>query len=270
MPAAPGFVTQPPAAPSSPQGIAVSSDVASAWPDWRWALPVLAVAIAGGFAWARRRRPASIDTWEETVAEPVAEEPAPAPESMPPTPPRPAPARAIASGLLEFEPIALRLSLVYATLQFRLRLTAQTAIPAGRVLGDMISAHGSLSQAVQLEPEPDELGLLRPFPPLAAGEVLEAFGELRLPLKAVRPVQQGGAAFMVPLVRLALLGDPDPAAPLLELGCVFTVGVPGHGPALAPLRFDTGPRDFTDLDAREIPAARRTSVTALDPARAAG
>lgn len=163
----------------------------------------------------------------------------------------------------------MRLSLVYATLQFRLLLRTQTEIPAGKLLGDMISAHGSLPQSMQLAPPPEALGVLQPIPPLAPGQTLDVKGELRLPLNAIRPLQQGAASFMVPLVRLALLGD-EGTSPHLELGCVFTVGIPGSGPALAPLRLDTGPRDFATLAAREIETARRTALLALDPARAAG
>jgi len=183
-----------------------------------------------------------------------------------------------ARGQIDFQPVAMRLSLVYATLQFRMMLTAGTEFPPGRVFGDMISAHGSLPQSHQLFPAVEKLALMHTFSRLSPGQTLEVKGEIRLPLNAIRPVQQGGASFMVPLVRVALLGDNEPGLPHLELGCAFTIGLLTGGPALAPLRLDTGPRDFTGLSGREIEAARRTSLIAadisadrgLDPARAAG
>ncbi|MCJ2178965.1 hypothetical protein [Novosphingobium album (ex Hu et al. 2023)] len=169
-----------------------------------------------------------------------------------------------------FEPGAMRLSLVYATLQFRLVLTARTDIPSGQLLADMISAHASMPRDQQLAPPPETLGVVQAFPRMTPGQVLEIKGELQVPLAAVRPLQRNGASFMVPLVRLALVGEDDPTLPHLELGFVFTVGLAGEGPALAPLRLDAGPRQITGLAGREIEPARRTVLLALDPARATG
>lgn len=283
VPAISAAPSQAPAASEAPAAAQASAPVANkGWPLWWWALPAVLLTLAAAWLVARRRRPVAEEPWEEEPLEappepvtrtPDAADPAPAPVRTPApafaTAPAGAQEPARASGLLEFQPIAMRLSLVYATLQYRLLLTSQTDIPEGRLLGDMISAHGSLPQAAQLEPPPEALPLLQTITPMAAGQVLDLKGELRLPLTAVRPVRQGDAAFMVPLVRLALLGN-ERATPHLELGCVFTIGVPGSGPALAPLRLDTGPRDFTTLSAREIEAARRTVLLPLDPARAAG
>lgn len=261
------------------------------WPAWWWAIPAAPAALALAFLLMRRRsasateEEAGIEEKPEQIELPVEPAPEPAPpvrESIPPPIPAPAFARARAAepapssqairarGEIAFEPVAMRLSLVYATLQFRVRLTAQTEIPAGRLLADMISAHGSLPQSMQLAPPPEALGAIQAIAPLAPGQVQEMKGELQLPLNAIRPVHHDGASFMVPLVRLALLGSGDPALPHLEIGCVFTVGIPGAGPALAPLRLDTGPREFTSLAAREIETARRTVLLGLDPARAAG
>lgn len=261
----------------------------SSWPGWWLAIPAVLAILILSFLLTRRRSQPAESGWDEPLQEEstVASEPVPMPTitaalpaAVPPPIPvllsetlqiagNPAPELARARGQLDFQPVALRLSLVYATLQFRLLLTAQTEIPEGRLLGDMISAHGSLSQVAQLQPSPEELVPLQRIPRLAPGQVYEVKGDLRLPLNAIRPVKQGEASFMVPLVRLAMLGDGE-TSPHLELGCVFTVGLPSNGPALAPIRLDTGPRDHARLAAREIEDARRTSLFALDPARAAG
>jgi hypothetical protein len=249
------------------------------WPFWLWAVPAaLGILALGILLLLRRRRPAITHEEDEQPDLPIEPDPhahalpdrAPAPLPLPTFAPDPAGSRMRAKAHLEFESLGMRLSLVFATLQFRVRLTAQTDLPSGRLLADLISAHGSLPQDQQLAPPPDALVQVQTFQPMAAGEVLDIKGELQLPLNTIRPVKQGGASFMVPLVRLALLGDDGPAAPHLELGRVFTVGLPGPGPALAPLRLDTGPREFTGLCAREIEAARRTLLLPLDPARAAG
>ena len=256
----------------------------SSWRAWWW---VAAVALLGvlalGWLLARRRR-------RMAEPEPVAEAPEPpaaAPPAPPPALPAAAPAPGItaqasppsneapteiarASGTLDFAPVSLRISLVYATLRFRLTVTAGTVFPAGRMLAGMISAHGSLPRDEQLAPPPEALASVGNTPPLQPGQALEIEGDLQLPLASVRPLQEGGAAFLVPLVRLAWLGDNEPGLPHLELGCAFTVGLPREGAALAPLRLDTGPRDFTGLATREIEAARRTALLPLDPARAAG
>lgn len=266
--AAPAGTPQPEPAPAvtEPASRTVPTSPApdGSWPAWWWMLPAgLAMLAAAFLLWRRRSR-------QEESEAPEAPVTPPAPRPSPALRPAPAPERPRAGGDLLFEPTAMRLSLVYATLQFRLVLTAKTEIPPGKLMAGMISAHGSLPQAMQLAPPVEALDMVQAFPATAPGQVLEVKGELQVPLASVRPVQRGGASFMVPLVRLALLGEDGPALPRLELGFVFTVGLAGDGPALAPLRIDTGPRSFTGLATREIESARRTVLLGLDPARAAG
>lgn len=215
------------------------------------------------------------------VVTPTAAEPAVAPApaatnaaSLAASPPPATGPRSRASGELIFDPIQMRLSLVYATLTFRFTLRAVTAIPPGLLHADMFAAHASYSQDEQLCPPLQAMPVLGRIPRMAAGQAVALEGELQLPLSAIRPVHEGNASFFVPLVRLAMRTDPasedyDADLPHLELGCVFTIGLPSQTGVLAPLRMDTGPRDFSGLDVREIAAARRTSLLPLDPARAA-
>lgn len=147
----------------------------------------------------------------------------------------------------------MRLSLVYATLQYRLTITASQDLPAGHLVGDMIGAHGSIAPEDQLAPAVEALTPLKPMPALAAGESTTLTGEIQLPLSAIRPVRQANASLFVPLVRICVLaGD-------VALRRVFTVGQTG-GEALAPLRLDTGPREHRELGAREVEAARAYPV----------
>lgn len=265
-------------------GIASTPPAGTAWPLWWWALPaILVAAIAAALLLFRRRRPEALE-WEETT-EPQpsanAEAPAAAPEpevapAPPPAPPlptpafspsRPAPAQDDIT--LALEPVTMRLSLFYATLQYRLCLRASSSQPALKVMGDMISAHASLTHEEQLAPQPDNLPALHSLPGLAAGEKVELRGEIQLPLTAIRALRQGGGSFLVPLARFCLVTESGNA-----LRRVFTVGLRREGTGLAPLRIDAGPRDFTPLAASEIETARQFPIVAgslpLDPQRAAG
>jgi hypothetical protein len=159
----------------------------------------------------------------------------------------------------------VRLSLVYATLQYELELAnaGTSGLPPLQVRTDLTSAHTSLSTREQLAPAAEELELKHTMPALAPGESTVLKGEVRVPLQQVRPLVKGSAQFFVPLVRFCLI-DPDGAA----VRRVFTVGPrdPGSG-TLASVRLDAGPRNLRDLDAREIEAARGF---ALDPVTVPG
>lgn len=154
---------------------------------------------------------------------------------------------------MAFEPVGLRLSLVYATLQYRVVVTAGADLPAGQLLGDMIGAHGSIAAEDQLAPAIEALTPLKPVAALAQGESVMLTGEIQLPLNAIRPVRQANASLFVPLVRLCFTAGG------YAMRRVFTVGLTG-GEALAPLRMDTGPREHRDLAAREVQAARAYPV----------
>lgn len=261
--------TAPTPRPSSPPPAAVTPDapeppVAESWPFWWWAIPVALLVALGALLTlrARRSRP---DEPEPTLREPPARPSAPVPPpAAPVTPPPPPIIAPEAHDAIEigFEPVGLRLSLVYATLQYRLTLTAREAVPAGHLLGDMIGAHASLSAEQQLAPSPETLAPLKPVPALEPGIPATLTGEIQLPLAAIRPLQRGNAALFVPLVRLCLLAGAEPVRR------VYTVGTAG-GDALGPLRLDAGPAEHRDLAAREVEAARAYPVQGA-PQAAAG
>lgn len=246
----------------------VSPQATESWPFWWWAVP-LALLVAAGLIMLLRRRGAEPEAseWEEpaVLAEEPAPEPLPAtkraqpvptpPASAPVAAPPPPPAAPSAEVEIAFEPVALRLSLVYATLQYRITIAAAAALPGAHLLGDMIGAHGSIPVDQQLAPAPEGLAHLKALPPIAAGERTSVTGELQLPLGAIVPVRQGNASLFVPLVRLCLV--PEDGTPGLRR--VFTVGATG-GAALAPLRLDTGPNEHRNLAAREVEAARAHPV----------
>lgn len=220
---------------------------------------MLVALLIAGFVVIRRRKGAEQDFGEPPLEPLAAAEPAPAPIAAPPAAePAPANMREQARGELEFQPLSMRLSLVYATLRFRVTLKALTEIAPATLRGDMISAHGSLGQDEQLKPALDGLTVLGEVPRLSPGEGTEIEGEIQLPISAIKPVREGSISRFVPLVRLAFVDKGEaPDAPHLDLGCVFALGEAGKGDTLGPLRIDTGPREFRELAGREIEQGRR-------------
>ncbi|KQM19404.1 hypothetical protein ASE49_04000 [Novosphingobium sp. Leaf2] len=226
--------------------------------SWWWMIPLAMIIAAGLMLMLRRRQKASDDDAyavpDIRPDRPVA--PPPAAPLMPEavTPPRAAaPARSAFSDAvdLQFEPVGLRLSLVYATLQYRITLNANEGFPPSRLYGDMIGAHGSIPVDEQLAPAIAALRPLRSVDALSGGESKAVTGEVQLPLSAIRAVRQGNASLFVPLVRLCLVPEGGEAG----LRRVYTVGVPTDA-ALAPLRLDTGTQELRGLAAREVETAR--------------
>jgi maltooligosyltrehalose synthase len=159
----------------------------------------------------------------------------------------------------------VRLSLVYATLQYELEIanTGLVTLPMLQVRADLASAHGSIGTREQLAPAPEAMEAQHSVAPLAPGEAATLKGEVRVPLQQIVAVKKGNAHFLVPLARFCILAT-DGAA----VRRVFTAGPhdPGSN-AIASVRLDAGPRNLRDLTAREIEAARGFT---LDPVGAQG
>lgn len=239
------------------------------------ALALLA-AVGGAVLLLRRRRSATLEEVEDAPAP----APAPAPEPAPvrPRPAAPAPEAKMAPAVatpaaplptepfaltLGFKPHAIRLSLVYATLQYEIELANVGAAPLPPLVirADLSSAHASIPTAQQLAPTPEALEIKHELATLPPGERVTLKGEVRVPIPQIRPLVKGNASFLVPLVRFCLIA---PDGTLMRR--VFTCGPrdPGSG-AIASVRLDAGPRNLRELDAREIEAARGF---ALDPVAA--
>ncbi|MDE8650438.1 hypothetical protein [Novosphingobium album (ex Liu et al. 2023)] len=224
-------------------------------------LAALVLATGGALAFRRRKKRGPARASEAAPPTPSAPAALADPRRRLPAAPAgsPAPDGAFA---LRLEPESLRLSLVYATLRYRLDLAGDGADGPLRVVADMIGAHASLDSRAQLAPDPQALDTRHEIPAPAAGETLALNGELRLPIEAIRPIRNGQSQFFVPLARFCVLGPEGHRATR-----VFTIGQPGAraDEPLGPIRLD-GPRLIQTLAAREIEAARRL---ALDPVRAA-
>jgi hypothetical protein len=220
---------EPGAAPTPPAG--------RDWPWWPGALALLLAAL-GAAGWALRRRARRS---AEPAAAPRVEQPRPA---LSPASPSPQPAERLQVSL---EPLRLALTLMNATLAYRLELTNRgtTALSGVAIGADMISAHASLSREEQLsgprsgngsDPPPQRIERLEP------GEKRVVEGEFRLPFPQIVPIRQGDAALLLPLARFRVVAEG--AAPVVR---TFVVGQPGQGKRLRPFRLDQGPRIYPHL-----------------------
>lgn len=283
--ALPGTASETPApeplpVEGSPEPIAVSEAGNSPWLIWLWALPLaLLILAAGALSWLRRRK-ADVPAHEPVVRSIAVPEPSP-PASVPPVANKPAPkpepaptlagapalppvlaggepvSAPIATGMpgldITLEPAMLRISLVFATLQYRLAIvnTGDAPTMPFAIRGDLFSAHASLGNRAQLAPDPARMAVLHAVPALAPGEQMTLKGDLRLPLSAIVPIRHGEALYMAPLVRLIMSDDTRAMA-----RAVFHLGLAGTAASDVSIRIDNTTGDYAALSIREIEAAR--------------
>jgi hypothetical protein len=233
-PAAPApRASAPPVAPSP--SAEAPAEGSSAW----WWLLAAVPALLGVAALAAWRARHSIRQSIGPVAVPQIERPRVGP---PRTERQPAPAAPAEPLQIALEPLRLSLTLMNATLAYRLEIANRGTAPlTGLALrADMIAAHASMSREEQLagpQPgEPQRIGRLEP------GETRVVEGEFRLPFPQIVPIRQGSAALLLPLARFRV--EADGAQPLVR---TFVVGQPGEGNGLQPFRLDQGPRIYPRL-----------------------
>lgn len=261
-PAAPLPQAFPDAAPPSTPLAAEADDSGSAlWP-WLVGLFLLAGAGLAAFLWVRRRigptGPVVVAEIERPRVPPAPEPKAePRPNTVVPASvaaaPEPEPADTAAAALhslhIAIEPSKLALTLINATLSYRLTLTNRgaEALEDITVAADLIGAHAALSREEQLAGPLTELSERHRLAGLAPGESGEVSGDLRLPLAMIRPIVKGRAELLVPLARFRV--SPRGAEPRC-----FTVVVgqpsPREAAAIQPIRLDLGPRIYGGLAGR--------------------
>jgi hypothetical protein len=141
-------------------------------------------------------------------------------------------------------------SLVNATLSYRLRLSAGAELADLEVVGGMTSAHAS-------RPTDELLGLgdapkLHAVQGIAAGDIVELCGDVRLPLAEITPIRHGSSALFVPLVRLEVSGRADGEP--FTTRAAFVVGIEDSATSerLQPFRLDLGPRIYPQVGQREL------------------
>jgi hypothetical protein len=234
----------PPVATATPSPLLEST--ASAAPAdqgsslWMWALAALAgLAVIGlaGWAWLRRRPIAGAS------AVPQVERPRLAPSPSPPQT-----SLAAAEPLqITLEPLRLSLTLMNATLAYRLEVANRGAAAIiGLAIGaDMIAAHASMTREQQLSGPGDDAATVQRIERIEPGESRIVEGEFRVPFTQIVPIRQGNAALLLPLARFRLVAEG--AAPVVR---TFAVGQPGAKAALQPFRLDQGPRVYPKLTQR--------------------
>lgn len=249
----------PEAAPTSPPVAAEEGETGSSFWPWLVGLLLLVGAGLGAFLWARRRIGPSGPVVAPEIERPrVPPPPEPKAEPEPNSPrlepavaaPADAPVAAVPYPLhISIEPSKLALTLMNATLSYRLTLTNRGAEPLEdlAVAADLIGAHAAVPREEQLAGPLTELAERHRLAGLAPDESGEVSGELRLPLAMIRPIIQGKAALLVPLARFRV------SVPGLEPRC-FTVVVgqpsPRKDTAIQPVRLDLGPRIYDGLAGR--------------------
>jgi hypothetical protein len=150
---------------------------------------------------------------------------------------------------LALEPLRLSLTLMNATLSYRLLLSNRGAQPLEglAITADMIAAHSTLSREQQLS-GPDagalQVALVERLEP---GERRIVSGEFRLPFGQITPVRQGNASLLLPLARFKV-GHAG-RQPVIR---TFLVAQPPERPGagLQPFRLDLGPRIYPRLAQR--------------------
>lgn len=163
---------------------------------------------------------------------------------MPGRPPEPATAAPAEPLQVTLEPLRLSLTLMNATLAYRLEIANRGAEPIVglRIGADMIAAHASMTREQQLAGPGNGAPIVQQIDRIAPGESRIVEGEFRVPFSQIVPIRQGNAALLLPLARFRL--DAESAKPLVR---TFVVGQPGTGSNLQPFRLDLGPRVYPKL-----------------------
>jgi len=238
--------TLPSPAPAAPQVAAAEEQDGPIWPWVLGGFGLLGLLGLGGWAWRRRPgvRPRSVPV----VERPHVERPRLAQEPPPGAAPAPAADTASPTPLqVTLEPLRLSLTLVNATLAYRLEVANRGAVPitALRIGADMISAHASMTREQQLSGPGAGAATLQRIERIEPGESRIVEGEFRLPFPQIVPIRQGNAALLLPLARFRL--EAEGAEPLVR---TFAVGQPGEKAGLQPFRLDLGPRVYPKLTQR--------------------
>lgn len=152
---------------------------------------------------------------------------------------------------IKAQALTLSRSLMNATLNYRLELMNLNNRPIGEVSvkADLVTAHGKApvsEQVASLDTILPESAFMASIEGRGTHEVKGTFS---LPINAIRPIAQRGAALYVPLLRLRV--DAIGMDPII---CTFVVGVkpPERGAKLQPFRLDEMAQTYRNIGLRLI------------------
>lgn len=208
---------------------------------WPWILLGLLAAGAAAFFLLRRAKDAKAPT--PTIAPPIVK-PKVAPGGAKISPDGPA-------LTINAEAVRISRSVMNVTLSYRLSITNNTdgELRDIRIGGDLVSAHGSLPVEQQLADLGTQLQPVQTVERIGPGETIPLAGDIRLPLKQVRPLRQGKSPLLVPLLRLR--AESDGVDSVVH---TYVVGLkpPQTGARLQPFRLDETPQGYTRIGLRAL------------------
>mgnify|MGYP003143487897 CR=1 FL=1 len=152
---------------------------------------------------------------------------------------------------IEAHATTLSRSVVNATVAYRLTIVNRGRAPISqvRIAGELTTAHGRVPTSQQVAHPEHSYPELHAIDRLDPGERAVVRGELRLPLRDVRALQQGQVPVFVPLMRLTVrAADLEPSAHTFVIGTKPASG----GARPAPFRLDEGPRTYSQLTTRAL------------------
>jgi len=248
LPSSPVAATTPGQLPTvSSSTIAAPKE--SGAPVWPWVAAVLALGAIGFAGWTVwRRRPVSGPVGVPEIERPRLGTTPPPARPVPAAPTSALPEAAPSEPLqVTLEPLRLSLTLMNATLAYRLEIANRGAAPVtGLSVGaDMIAAHASMSREQQLSGPGEGAATVQRIERIEPGESRIVEGEFRVPFSQIVPIRQGEAALLLPLARFRLAADG--AVPVVR---TFAVGETGPDAGLQPFRLDLGPRIYPRLTQR--------------------
>ena len=185
---------------------------------------------------------------EQPSAEPAEPASAATSQSAPAAPPAAAAFAQQGPLQIALQPQRLSLTLMAATLSYRLALANQgsEALRGIEIGADLVSAHASLPRDQLLAGPHSRLEPRHRIEELAPGDTVELSGDLRLPYPQILPIQQGQAVIFVPLARFVARSGSEAAAVTAVVGQVSPAG------GLLPVRLDLGPRIYNGLVGRSF------------------
>lgn len=181
------------------------------------------------------------------------------PKIVPPKPvsadvPAPAPAHTAVTGaplLIEAKAIKLARSMMFASLSYEIAVTNRTGKPIEnlRFGGDVVTAHARIPAEQQLADPAMPLAPMKDIARLDPGETAQLKGDLRLPVKDIRPIPHGSAVVYVPLLRVRAEAEGfDPVARTFVVGLLPS----GVGQKLQPFRLDEMPQVYSAVGQRAL------------------